>query len=266
MRFKFLTLYAVAFMLFLYLPVLFLPLFSFNDSTIVAFPLKGFTLQWYENLLSETTMHQAFFNSMQVGWSTAVISTLLGICAARAVTRYNFFAKKSFPAFVMLPLVLPEIIVAISLLVVILWLGFNLSLISVTLGHILMTVPFSTAVLISSFEGFDESLEEASMDLGEGPFMTFLRVTLPMVAPGIISSLLITFTISLDEFIVAFFLTGTEPTLPIYIWGQLRFIAKLPNVVALGSILLFSSFVLLCIAELVRRRAQRRTGIEGSIL
>jgi spermidine/putrescine transport system permease protein len=155
MRFKFLTLYAVAFMLFLYLPVLFLPLFSFNDSTIVAFPLKGFTLQWYENLLSETTMHQAFFNSMQVGWSTAVISTLLGICAARAVTRYNFFAKKSITAFVMLPLVLPEIIVAISLLVVILWLGFNLSLISVTLGHILMTVPFSTAVLISSFEGFD---------------------------------------------------------------------------------------------------------------
>lgn len=266
MRFKFLTVYAVGFMLFLYLPVLFLPLFSFNDSTIVAFPLKGFTLQWYENLLSETTMHQAFFNSMKVACATAVVSTLLGISAARAVTRYNFFAKKPITAFVMLPLVLPEIIVAISLLVVILWLGFDLSLFSVTLGHILMTVPFATAVLISSFEGFDRSLEEASMDLGEGPFMTFLRVTLPMVAPGIVSSLLITFTISLDEFIVAFFLTGTEPTLPIYIWGQLRFIAKLPNIVALGSILLVASFLLLCLAELMRRRAQRRTGIQGSVI
>src|SRR3546814_7679063 len=99
----------------------------------------------------------------------------------------------------MLPLVLPEILVAISLLVVLLQLGFDLSLFSVILGHILMAVPFSIAVLSSSFEGFDRSLEEASLDLGEGPAATFFRVTLPIVAPGILSSLLITFTISLDR-------------------------------------------------------------------
>src|SRR3546814_3768700 len=104
----------------------------------------------------------------------------------------------------MLPLLLPEVIIAISLLVVLLQLGFDLSLFSVTLGHILMAVPFSIAVLSSSFEGFDRSLEEASLDLGEGPAATFFRVTLPIIAPGILSSLLITFTISLDEFIVAF--------------------------------------------------------------
>src|SRR3546814_19873704 len=122
----------------------------------------------------------------------------------------------------MLPLVLPEIIIAISLLVVLLQLGFDLSLFSVTLGHILMAVPFSIAVLSSSFEGFDRSLEEASLDLGEGPAATFFRVTLPIIAPVILSSLLITFTISLDAFIVAFLLRVTAPTLPLYISSPLR--------------------------------------------
>ena len=266
MKFRFLTLYAVVFMFLLYLPVLLLPLFSFNDSTIVSFPIKGFTTHWYETLMKEEPMLRSLVNSLKVACATAFFSTLLGICGARAVTRYNFFAKKSITAFVMLPLVLPEIIIAISLLVVLLRMGFDLSLFSVTLGHILMTVPFAMAVLISSFEGFDKSLEEASMDLGEGPLMTFFRVTLPMVAPGIVSSLLITFTISLDEFIVAFFLSGTEPTLPIYIWGQLRFTAKLPTVVALGSCLLISSFLLLWMAEFFRRRVQKRTGIKESVL
>lgn len=264
MKIRPLSFYAMAYMVFLYLPVLFLPVFSFNDSAIVAFPLGGFTTRWYENLLHEDAMHQALWNSLKVGVATAVCSTILGICGARAVTRYQFFGKRAMSGLIMLPLVLPEIIVAISLLVVLLQLGFSLSLLSVTLGHVLMAVPFSMAVLISSFEGFDRSLEEASMDLGEGAFMTFLRVTLPIVAPGILSSLLITFTISLDEFIVAFFLTGTEPTLPIYIWSQLRFIAKLPNVLALGSILLISSFLLLWVAEILRQRAKRRSGTRDS--
>ena len=258
---RFLAAYAVFFLVFLYLPVLLLPVFSFNDSSVVSFPLKGFTTQWYENLLTETTMHQALLNSLKVGLVTSVVATLLGICGARAVTRYDFFGKPAIASFVMLPLVLPEIIVAISLLVVLIQLGFSLSLVSVAMGHILLAVPFSMAVLISSFEGFDRSLEEASQDLGEGAFMTFIRVTLPVVAPGIVSSLLITFTISLDEFIIAFFLTGTEPTLPVYIWGQLRFIAKLPNVLALGSLLLLASFLMMWIAEILRRRAKTTGGV-----
>ena len=134
-------------------------------------------------------------------------------------------------------------------------LGLSLSLFTVVLGHVLICIPYSVTVLISGFEGFDRSLEEASADLGETAFGTFRRVTLPMVAPAIISSLLVSFTISLDEFIMAFFLTGTEPTLPVYIWGQLRFAAKLPGVLALGTLLLVGSFVLLTIAEILRRRA-----------
>jgi spermidine/putrescine transport system permease protein len=256
--------YAFLYLAFLYAPVLFLPIFSFNDSAIVAFPLTGVTTRWYENLWSNDTMHGALWNSLKVGIASAVIATILGICGARALTRYRFPGKAGIAALIMLPLVLPEIIIAISLLVVLLQLGFNLSLLSVTLGHILMAVPFSIAVLSSSFEGFDRSLEEASLDLGEGPGATFFRVTLPIVAPGILSSLLITFTISLDEFIVAFFLSGTEPTLPLYIWSQLRFTAKLPDVLALGSILLLASFVLLSVGEVLRRRAVRRAGASAT--
>jgi spermidine/putrescine transport system permease protein len=163
----------------------------------------------------------------------------------------------------MAPLVLPEIIIAVSLLLVLLQLGMQLSLFTVVLGHILICIPYSVTVLISGFEGFDRSLEEASADLGESAWGTFRRVTLPLVAPAIISSLLVSFTISLDEFILAFFLSGTEPTLPVYIWGQLRFAAKLPSVLALGTLLLIASFLLLSIAEIMRRRAARRANNEG---
>jgi spermidine/putrescine transport system permease protein len=131
---------------------------------------------------------------------------------------------------------------------------------------VLICIPYSMTVLTSGFEGFDRSLEEASADLGESAFGTFRRVTLPMVAPAIVSSLLVSFTISLDEFVMAFFLTGTDPTLPVYIWGQLRFAAKLPGVLALGTLLLVASFLLLTLAELLRRRAERRTKIEGGAL
>jgi len=189
---------------------------------------------------------------------------VLGICAARALTRYRFPMQRPINGLIMAPLVLPEIIVAVSLLIVLLQMGLSLSLFTVVLGHVLVCVPYSVAVLTSGFEGFDRSLEEASADLGETAFGTFRRVTLPMVAPAIISSLLVSFTISLDEFIMAFFLTGTDVTLPVYIWGQLRFAAKLPGVLALGTLLLVGSFVLLTFAEILRRRAERRVRDAGA--
>jgi spermidine/putrescine transport system permease protein len=164
----------------------------------------------------------------------------------------------------MLPLVLPEIIVAVSLIVMLMQLGLSLSLWTVVAGHVLICTPFSIAILSSAFAGLDQSLEEASFDLGESRWGTFRRVTLPLVMPGVISSLLICFTISLDEFIIAFFLTGTDATLPVYIWSQLRFPTKLPSVMALGTILLALSVGLLLLAEWFRRRAVRRQGLDAS--
>lgn len=260
-----LSTYAFLYVVFLYLPVIFLPIFSVNTAATPKFPLTGFTLHWYEDLPRTPALLDAAWNSLVVGVSASILATVLGILAARSITRYRYPGRRTINGLIMAPLVLPEVIVAISMLLVMLQLGLSLSLFTVVLGHVLVCIPYSMTVLTSGFEGFDRSLEEASADLGESAFGTFRRVTLPMVAPAIISSLLVCFTISLDEFIIAFFLTGTEATLPIYIWGQLRFAAKLPGVLALGTLLLVASFVLMTVAEILRRRAAKRTQNEGGL-
>ncbi|NBR53038.1 MAG: ABC transporter permease [Rhodobacteraceae bacterium] len=192
----------------------------------------------------------------------------VSLCARRAFADFRFqrFHRHCLPAMglILLPLVLPEIIIAVALLVMLMRLGLSLSLWTVIVGHVLVCVPFSIAVLNSAFSGLDQSLEEASFDLGETAWGTFRRVTFPLILPGVISSLLITFTISLDEFIIAFFLTGTDVTLPVYIWSQLRFPAKLPGVMALGTLLLLLTISLLVIAEFFRRRTAQRRGLDAS--
>lgn len=263
---RWLPVYAFLYIVFLYLPVIFLPIFSVNTSAVPQFPLTGLTTKWYTELAHTPALLDAAWNSLIVGVAASIVSTILGVCAARAITRYQFRGRTAINGLIMAPLVLPEIIIAISLLIVLLQLGLSLSLFTVVLGHILICIPYSMTVLTSGFEGFDRSLEEASADLGESAFGTFRRVTLPMVAPAIVSSLLVSFTISLDEFILAFFLAGTDATLPLYIWGQLRFAAKLPGVLALGTLLLAGSFMLVTIAELIRRRAARRTQNEGGAI
>lgn len=251
--------YVIVYLAFLYIPVLFLPLFSFNDGTIVAFPLKGFTLKWYGELAEADTLVQALFNSLLVGAVTAVTSTALGLFAARAFARYTYRGSTVSEGLVMLPLVIPGIIVASSMLVMFLSIGLKPSLTTVILGHVFLALPFSVSIMKSAFDEFDQSLEEAAYDLGAGVVGTFRRVTLPIVAPGIVASLLVTFTVSFDEFVLAFFLSGNQPTLPVYIWSQIRFPAKLPNTLALGSLLLLFSVGLLLLAEYFRRRSIRGT-------
>jgi len=258
-----LYIYALAYLLFLYAPIILLPLFAFNDSTIIAFPLQGVTFEWFRELTTIEALHASVRNSLFIAVVTAILSTVLGICAARAATRYRFPGKGGIMGMIMLPLVLPEIIVAVSLLVVLVqFAGMNLSRWTVIGAHVLICTPFCVAILNSSFGNLDASLEEAAVDLGETPFSTFRLITLPLVLPGVIASLLISFTISLDEFIIAFFLTGTEPTLPVYIWGLLRFPQRLPVVMALGTILVALSICLLIVAEYFRRRGAARTGKE----
>jgi spermidine/putrescine transport system permease protein len=252
--------YAYGFLLFLYAPIILLPIFAFNDGAIVAFPLAGFTTKWFDQLWVEPALHQALKNSLIIAVSASILSTCLGVFAARASTRYNFPFKGGIIGMIMLPLVLPEIILAIALLVVLLGIGIPLSIYTVILGHVLVCTPFSIAVLTAAFQSLDKSLEEAAYDLGETPASTFRLIILPLVTPGIISSLLMTFTISLDEFLMAFFLAGTEPTLPVYIFSQFRFPKSVPVVLALGTVLVVASIILLTIAEYFRRRGIAKTG------
>ena len=250
--------YALCYLAFLYVPVLFLPLFSFNRSVFIAFPLSGFTTQWYAQMLADDAMLRALGNSLVVGATTALLSTLLGLLAAKALTRYRVPGGAALLGFTSLPLFIPDIVLGISLLILLNAVAIPLSLASVICGHTLICVPFAITVLMSRLEGFDKSLEEASLDLGETGWTTFWRVTFPLALPGIVSSLLLTFIVSFDEFLIAYFLAGNDATLPIYIWSQLRFPYKLPSVLALGAAILVASAVLVVFAEWIRSR-----GLEG---
>ena len=260
-----LRLYAIAYIVFLYAPIVLLPLFAFNDGQIIAFPLQGFSTKWFSELWTTAALHAAVGNSLFIAVMTAIFSTLLGICAARAGAMAHFPGKGGVIGFVMLPLVLPEIIVAVSLLIVLRQvLGFDLSNWTIIAAHVLICTPFCIAILTGAFQNIDPSLEEAALDLGETRWSAFRLVILPLVMPAIISSFLIAFTISLDEFIIAFFLTGSNPTMPVYIWGLLRFPASIPVVMALGTLLVALSVILLMIAEIFRRRGLARTGTKDT--
>ena len=246
--------YVIAAVLLLYAPIAALFLFSFNRSHYLAFPITGFTFDWYGRMSENAGLVTALKNSLQVGVVASAVATMLGLLGAKAATRYRFPGRGASIGLIMAPLVIPEIILGTSLLALLLAAGFNLSLLTVTLGHILICMPYAFAIMTSRFAGFDPSLEEASLDLGENALGTFRRVTMPLVMPGVLASLLLCFLISFDEFLIAFFLAGTDQTLPIFMYSQLRFPKKLPEVLALGTCIISASIFLLVIAELLRRR------------
>ncbi|MBP1804343.1 ABC transporter permease [Rubellimicrobium aerolatum] len=257
--------YAVIYLAFLYAPILLLPLFAFNDAAIIAFPLSGFSTRWFEQLWTTQALHDALRNSLVIATVTALLATTLGVCAARAGTLPNFPGKRGALGFVMLPLVLPEIVIAVALLIVVRQvLDLNLSNWTVIAAHTVICIPFSIAILNGAFQNLDPSFEEAAMDLGETRWGAFRLVILPLVLPGIVSSLLICFIISLDDFVIAQFLTGANPTMPVYIYGLTRFVDALPLIMALGTILVTISVLLLVIAEYFRRRGVARAGLKDS--
>lgn len=251
-----LAVYAGAFVILLYLPILFIPVFSFNSGIYVKFPLEGFTFNWYRDLFQRDPLLQAFWNSVKVASFVSILSTVIAIPAALAIARYRMPGKAPTVSFIMLPLVLPGLILGVALLTLINRLGITLSLVTVTIGHMVICLPYAISVLLPRFMGFNRSLEEASADLGEPPLRTFLRVTLPCNMPGILACLLMTFTISFDEFFMAFFLSGSQSTLPMYIWGQLRFPQDFPSLLALATLILAFSFLLIFVSMRLARIGQ----------
>ena len=248
-----LLIYAFAYLAFLYVPVLVLPVFSFNNSEFIAFPLSGFTTRWYAGL-AVRHRHAARLGQQSEGGHRhrPAVHACWGLPPPRPSPATGCAARARRWALSPCRLFIPDIVLGISLLLLLGAAGLPLSLAAVVLGHLLVCVPFALTVLIARFEGFDTNLEEASADLGEDGWMTFWRVTFPLMLPGITASLLLTFITSFDEFLVAYFLSGTEATLPIYIWGQLRFPERLPMVLALGAVILTVSVALVVLAEYVR--------------
>ncbi len=257
-RFSPLFIYMIFYLAFLYIPSLMLPIFSFNDSIQMVLPLKEFTVRWYVALADQPALLKALGNSFKVAIPVAIVTVTLATIAAKAMTRYRLPGRGLAIGFILLPMVMPGIIMAVGLLVLALAVGMPLSLWTIGISHVVVAVPFSMLVVMARLEGFDKSLEESARDLGENGWMTFWRVTFPLILPGLGASLLLTFTASFDEFLFALFLGGNQVTLPVYMWTQVRFPQNLPTVLALGALIFMVSVVLICTAEWLRRMGDRR--------
>lgn len=251
---RWLGLYVFVYILFLYLPVSLIPIFSFNDSVQAAFPLQGFTTAWYGTLLGNSALSGAFANSLMVGFVAASAATLCGITIAYADLYGRSSLSTAISNLARLPILIPGVIVGIALLILINLIGIGPSRTAIVFGHILVALPTTVVIMRGRFGAIPKSIPEAALDLGASDFATFRRVMLPLSLPAIGSAFMLAFLISFDEFIVAFFLAGTEPTLPLYIWAQLRFPKSLPTVMALGTVILAGSILIATAAELLRRR------------
>ena len=258
-RFSPLLFYVILYLMFLYIPSLMLPIFSLNDSIQMVLPLKGFTFRWYLEIPLRPGLLEALGNSFKLAIPVAIISTTLATIAAKALTRYRLPGQGFAMGFILLPMVMPGIILAVGLLVLALAVGMPLSLWTIGVAHVVMTVPFSTLVVRARLEGFAKSLEESALDLGENEWMTFWRVTFPLILPGVGACLLLSFTASFDEFLFALFLGGNEVTLPVYMWTQVRFPQTLPTILALGTCIFTGSILLIGTAEWLRRKGSQQT-------
>jgi spermidine/putrescine transport system permease protein len=243
---------------FLYAPILILIVFSFNDRSFVSFPWQGFTLRWYRTFLENSALLTALRTSAVIATATAIVTVVLAVPAAVLLVRRRFFGKGLVSAVVLSPLVIPLVVFGIALLILFNTIGIPLSPGTVAVGHIVIALPFAVLVLVPRLERIPVWLEEASRDLGAGPLTAFRSITLPLLTPAIVSSLLISFVISFDEVVIASFVAGDEPTFPLYLFSQLRLPRRLPQVIAVAVVVMLVSVLVLIAAEVARRVADRR--------
>jgi len=245
---------------FLYAPIVILLIFSFNNSDIPAFPLSGFTFHWYREFASNSDLRGALETSAIVASLSSLGAVVLGVMASLALTRRVFRGKAAASALLLSPLVIPYVVFGISLLLLFHQLGVQRGLLTVVIGHIVISLPYTILVIVPRLEQIDASLEEAAYDLGASRLRTFRSITLPLILPAVVSAFLIAFTTSFDEYAVASFVIGTRVTLPIYLYSALRFPSQLPQVIAVAVVVLLVSLVVVIGAELGRRTAERRVG------
>lgn len=244
---------------FLYVPIVLVVVFSFDSNIASGFPLRGFTTSWYEKLFDNAIMHRALGNSLLIGLFTAVLSTAVAVPAAYAVVRFKFVGRGLLRLLILIPIVVPELLLGVSLLFLLNAVGIPLSIITVALGHATYALPFVFFVVLAQQYGFDRSIELAARDLGANEWQKFRKITLPLMIPAIFSGAILSFTLSLNDFILAFMLTGTETTLPVFMWSLLQTTTS-PEINAVSSMLVFGTvlIVLIPIATVMLRQRRRR--------
>jgi spermidine/putrescine transport system permease protein len=229
---------------FLYLPLIIVVVYSFNDSRLNA-EWVGFTLDWYRKLAADEDMLLAARNSLVIGLAASVVSTLLGTMAGFAMHRWK---TRLLPVLVLTPIAIPEILMGVSLLIFFVLLNFTLGLVSVALAHIAFCIGFVAIVVRARMAGMDESLTEAARDCGASPWQAFRHVTLPLSMPGVIAGALMAFTLSIDDFVITFFTAGAGTvTLPLQIYSMIK-IAVTPEVNAVSTLLMLLTLLLIVIA------------------
>jgi spermidine/putrescine transport system permease protein len=265
---RLLTAYGVLFLCFVYAPIILVVIFSFNANPINMMIWQGFTLDWYRTIfgfpakITELTLYvestdqlfAAVRNSLTVATTTTVIATVFGTALALAVARFRFRLRGFYRGLLFLPMIMPDIVLGIALLIFFVTLGMKLSLATIIIGHCTFLISYVFIVVSARLAGIDDRLEEASADLGADPWTTFRRITLPMILPGVIGGAMLAFIISMDDLVITYFISGVDgTTLPVFIYGMLRRGIK-PEINAIATIMLLVSLTIATAGLLLRAR------------
>lgn len=255
--------YAIGIYVFLFAPIGLLVLFSFNANRYGTFPITGWTLSWYRDAFSDYQVQDAVRTTLKIALQVTVISAVVGTAAAFPLVRSRLPFREGFRIVLILPIMIPGLLIGVSLLVLFTsTFHRTLSPETAVIGQAVYTTPFVILLVAARLQGFDTALERAAADLGANPFQRLRRIVLPLIFPAILAGALFAFTLSLDEFIITYFLIGANNTLPIFIYTQIKF-GITPEVNAVASMLLAGSLLLLALAFLLPQLV-RRVRVRGA--
>jgi ABC-type spermidine/putrescine transport system permease subunit II len=245
-------------MIYLYLPIIFMIAFSFDESQTPGLPIQGPTLHWYEAMLNNRQLLRAVSNTITVSVVVAILATIIGTMAAFVLVRGGLRYPNTTRIAFTLPIMVPGVLIGIALLIFFSRAAhLGLSLGTVIAGQLVVTVPFVVLIVASRLQGFDRALEWAAADLGASPRQAIRHIVLPLIAPAILAGALISVTLSIDEFVVTWFTVGNQPTLPTYIYTRVKF-GVTPEVNAVATVMLVATLLIFAIASLILSRAGRR--------
>jgi spermidine/putrescine transport system permease protein len=245
--------YALGAYMYIYVPILTLMIFSFNTMKLNV-RWQGFTFQWYDVLFRDQQVLLAAQNTLIIATVSTLVATIVGTLAALAMHRYRFPGYTASETVMYFPIVIPEVVMGISLLVLFVMLNLKLGLVTITLSHIAFNIPFVALVVRARLHGYDNAIDEAAMDLGADEVTTFWRVTLPTILPGVLSGAMLAFTLSLDDYVITYFTAGPgSTTLPLRVFSMVRFMVT-PEVNALSTIWVLLVFLVLLMGQLSQSR------------
>ena len=248
---------ATAILLFLYLPIAFLILFSFEEAATPGLPITGLTLHWYQQMLSDSAIHKAVLNSVIVAIAVAILATIVGTMAAFPLVRGGIRRAGAARLLFTMPIMIPGVLLGIGLLIFFRRVAhLDLSLMTVIAGHLVFTTPFVVLIVAARLQGFDRRLEWAAADLGANSVATLRHIVLPLISPAIVAGALLSVTLSIDEFVITYFTIGPQLTLPLYIYTQIKF-GVTPEVNAVATVILVVTLLAFGLGTLVLGRGRR---------